>query len=217
MKRELVQTADGSLTLFVPTLNEHYHSVHGALQEATHVFLQHGLDLVTANNEIHVLELGLGTCLNAYLSLKWSVQHNRKVVYYGVEPFPVEGSIIAQCLRQLGETDEHLIAFFQHLEFGINNQWEKFTINPLHCTWQSLTNEDSVDVIFYDAFGPRAQEELWTKENFQIAYKALKKGGLLSTYCAKGQVKRDLKAVGFKVETLVGPRGKREMTVARKS
>jgi len=112
MKRELVQTADGSLTLFVPTLNEHYHSVHGALQEATHVFLQHGLDLVTANNEIHVLELGLGTCLNAYLTLKWSVQHNRKVVYYGVEPYPVEGSIIAQCLGSLVKRMNISLLFF---------------------------------------------------------------------------------------------------------
>lgn len=217
MKRELVQTADGSFTLFVPALNEHYHSIHGALQEATHVFIQHGLDLVLGTNEIHVLELGLGTCLNAYLTLKWSVEHNRKVVYYGVEPYPVEGDTIAQCLRQLGETDEHLIAFFQHLEFGVENRWEKFFINPVHCTWQSLTNKETVDVVFYDAFGPRAQEELWTKENFQIAFKALKKEGILSTYCAKGQVKRDLKAVGFKVETMDGPPGKREMTAARKS
>ena len=112
---------------------------------------------------------------------------------------------------------QDVLSFFSSLSYGETKTLEYFTLAPIHTFWADLSMEDSFDIIFYDAFGPRAQEEMWALGNFEIAFKALKSDGILVTYCAKGQVKRDLKSVGFKVESRPGPPGKREMTVAFKS
>ena len=216
MKRELVKTADGSLTLYVPELDEHYHSIHGALQEAQHVFIQHGLEPFKNHTSLRVLEMGLGTALNAYLSYQWAAKNNITIWYSGVEAYPVEGALIATCLKEIGVYQAEELRFLSEMVYGKTQQIDRFTLEPIHALWSDIDFMDAYDVIFYDAFGPRAQEEMWTKGNFEIAYKALKKGGLMTTYCAKGQVKRDLKAVGFEVASHPGPPGKREMTVAWK-
>lgn len=216
MKRTLTKTADGSYTLYVPELDEHYHSIHGALQEANHVFIQHGLEPLKEKSSIRVLEMGLGTALNAYLSYQWAKKNKVSLWYSGVEAYPVEGEIIATCLKEIGVTQEQDLRFFSEFVFGTSQWIDNFTLDPIHAFWTEISFKESYDIVFYDAFGPRAQGELWTIENFKIAFDALKPGGTLVTYCAKGQVKRDLKSVGFTVESRPGPPGKREMTVAIK-
>jgi len=217
MKRTLTKTADGSYTLYVPELDEHYHSIHGALQEANHVFIKHGLEPLKESSSIRVLEMGLGTALNAYLSYQWAKKNKVTLWYSGVEAYPVDGELITTCLKEIGVTHEQDLRFFSQFVYGSTQHIGDFTLEPIHAFWANLSMEDSFDVIFYDAFGPRAQEGMWTISNFEIAFKALKSNGILVTYCAKGQVKRDLKSVGFKVESRPGPPGKREMTVAFKS
>jgi tRNA U34 5-methylaminomethyl-2-thiouridine-forming methyltransferase MnmC len=179
------------------------------LQEANHVFIQHGLEPIKDRSSIRVLEMGLGTALNAYLSYQWARKNNITLWYSGVEAYPVEGEIISTCLKEIGVNQEQDLHFFSEFVYGSTQHIGDFTLEPIHAFW--------ADINFTDAFGPRAQSELWTSANFQIAFDALKPGGTLVTYCAKGQVKRDLKSVGFTVESRPGPPGKREMTVAFKS
>lgn len=217
MKSTLIKTADGSYTLHVPELKEHYHSVHGALQEANHVFINNGLSLLSNKSTIYVLEMGLGTTLNAYLSYEWAKKNNIEVCYYGIEAYPLDSKIISTCLNQIGLKEDKILSFFSLLSYGESRTLDNFTLTPLKMYWQDVSMKDLFDLIFYDAFGPRAQEEMWTINNFKIAFRALKTGGIFVTYCAKGQVKRDLKSVGFKVESRPGPPGKREMIVAYKS
>jgi tRNA U34 5-methylaminomethyl-2-thiouridine-forming methyltransferase MnmC len=216
MKRTLTKTADGSYTLYVPELDEHYHSMHGALQEANHVFIQHGLEPIKDRTSIRVLEMGLGTALNAYLSYQWARKNNITLWYSGVEAYPVEGEIITTCLKEIGVNQVQDLRFFSEFVYGSTQGLDSFTLDPIHAFWADINFKEAYDVVFYDAFGPRAQSELWTLANFQIAFDALKPGGTLVTYCAKGQVKRDLKSIGFTVESRPGPPGKREMTVATK-
>jgi tRNA U34 5-methylaminomethyl-2-thiouridine-forming methyltransferase MnmC len=216
MKRTLTKTADGSYTLYVPELDEHYHSIHGALQEAKHVFIQHGLEPIKDRSSIRVLEMGLGTALNAYLSYQWARKNNITLWYSGVEAYPVEGEIITTCLKEIGVNQVQDLHFFSEFVYGSTRGLDSFTLEPIHAFWADINFKEAYDVVFYDAFGPRAQSELWTLANFQIAFDALKPGGTLVTYCAKGQVKRDLKSVGFTVVSRPGPPGKREMTVATK-
>jgi len=217
MKRTLTKTADGSYTLYVPELDEYYHSIHGALQEANHVFIQHGLEPIKDRSSIRVLEMGLGTALNAYLSYQWARKNNITLWYSGVEAYPVEGETITTCLKEIGVNQAQVLRFFSEFVYGSTQHIGDFTLEPIHAFWADINFKEAYDVVFYDAFGPRAQSELWTLANFQIAFDALKPGGTLVTYCAKGQVKRDLKSVGFTVESRPGPPGKREMTVAFKS
>lgn len=216
MKRTLTKTADGSYTLYVPELDEHYHSIHGALQEAEHVFIKHGIELFKHQDRIQVLEMGLGTCLNAFLTSRWSLENGKDVRYVGVEAYPVEAEVIGQCLDALGDVEVKERSFFTDLSYGQRQALGGFQLEALHATWNSLTYVKEFDLVYYDAFGPRAQAEMWTLEHFSIAFDSLKSGGLLTTYCAKGQVKRDLKSVGFEVESRPGPPGKREMTLAWK-
>ena len=217
MKRTLIKTADGSYTLYVPELDEHYHSIHGALQEANHVFIKHGLEPIKDRSSIRVLEMGLGTALNAYLSYQWARKNIITLWYSGVEAYPVDGEIITTCLKEIGVNQVQDLRFFSEFIYGSTQVLDSFTLDPVHAFWADINFKEAYDVVFYDAFGPRAQSELWTLANFQIAFDALKSGGTLVTYCAKGQVKRDLKSVGFTVESRPGPPGKREMTVAFKS
>lgn len=216
MKRTLIKTADGSYTLYVPELDEHYHSIHGALQEAEHVFIKHGIELFKHQDRIQILEMGLGTCLNAFLTSRWSLENGKDVRYVGVEAYPVEAEVIGQCLDALGDVEVKERSFFTDLSYGQRQALGGFQLEALHATWNSLTYVKEFDLVYYDAFGPRAQAEMWTLEHFSIAFDSLKSGGLLTTYCAKGQVKRDLKSVGFEVESRPGPPGKREMTLAWK-
>jgi len=222
MKRELRETADGSMTIYLPEIDEHYHSYHGALQEAIHVFIKNGItcfaDKFSTIQEISVFELGLGTGLNALLTALWANDNNRNVNYFGLEAFPVEADMNLQMNYHNLISNDLATVYFTKI---IEAEWEKsvviserFQIKKMEETIQNLTISDQFDIIYFDAFGPRAQEEMWNFEILQKTTSMLNPGGLFVTYCAKGQLKRDLKTLGLNVETLPGPPGKREMTIA---
>lgn len=221
VKREIITTADGSKTIHIPEWNENYHSSHGALQEAKHVFLRHGLELFHDRTEISVFEVGFGTGLNAILTLQEAEKHQILVNYAGIEAYPVSAEELEALTYEDLLQDSGSRAYYQKLHQTPWNSPEKispyFSLNKIHQKLEDYSfSVEQFDLIYFDAFGPRTQEEMWHLEIFEKLFKALKPGGVLVTYCAKGQVKRDLKAAGFNVEALPGPPGKREMTRARK-
>lgn len=220
MKREIVETGDGSKTIRIVDLDENYHSSHGALQEALHVFIKNGLLEFKEKSQISIFEMGFGTGLNTFLSAIKSSDLKLKIEYSGVEAFPVsEDEIIALEYAQLvgGENVELYKKIHSSSWEEMNEISAFFTLKKIKNQLQNLELEkESFDIIYYDAFGPRAQDEMWSVELFKKMYDSLKVGGFLVTYCAKGQVKRNMKEVGFTVEPLPGPPGKREMTRAWK-
>lgn len=219
MKREIVQTLDGSTTIHLPDWNENYHSKHGAIQEAKHVFIKNGFDLFD-QDEISILEIGFGTGLNAFITFLKAEKNNKKVNYIGAEAYPVIFSEIVQ----MNYVDELQAADFE-MDFQKMHECEWNTnvkISEVFCLTkrQQFFNEindiEVFDLIYFDAFGYRVQPELWSTEIFQSMFNALKPGGKLVTYAARGVVKRSMIEVGFTVEKLAGPPGKREMFLASK-
>ena len=219
MKREIRLTADGSPTLYVPELNETYHSMHGSVQEANHVFIQNGLAFLKGvSSKINILEVGFGTGLNALLSALFAFDHQLPIAYTGIEAFPVEEQIWT-ALSYIN-SDEGQI-YYNKL---MGSKWESpqelhtfFSLTKTTIKIQEWQSDEKFDLIYFDAFGPNAQAEMWQKSIFEKLYAVLNYGGVLVTYCAQGQFKRDLKAVGFSLEALPGPPGKREMTRATKN
>lgn len=220
MKREIIQTADGSTTIYLPEWNEHYHSAHGAVQEAQHVFIQNGL-YQKSDDYLTVLEMGFGTGLNALLTYFASEKRQQYVHYIGVEAFPPTDQEISLMNYSHFSKDLEVENVYQKLHSVPWNQalslTEHFVLEKKNTKLQDLQlPNNALDLCFYDAFGPRVQPELWTPEVFELIYSWLTNDGIFVTYCAKGQVKRDLKACGFEVQTLAGPPGKREMIRAIK-
>ncbi len=220
-KREIIITADGSKTIHMPDWNENYHSSHGALQEAKHVFLKYGLECFKDQKEISIFEVGFGTGLNAILTCEAAQINTQQIHYDGLEAFPVSAVEIEAL---------DYISLFENTEIKANYlkmhvvNWDSdevispnFTLCKILQKLEEFTFEaEQYDLIYFDAFGPRTQEDMWQLAHFEKLFRALKPGGILVTYCAKGQVKRDLKAAGFEIEALPGPPGKREMTRALK-
>jgi len=218
MKREIRTTRDGSVTIHLPDWNEQYHSMHGAINEARHVFMQMGLVFFVssesyANQPIAILEIGFGTGLNAFLTLLHAEANALNINYTGVEAYPVAPSEIAQLnYPKLLDASE---ASFQQLH---ETPWEeevsvspRFKLYKRKQFFSEINDKEAFHLIYFDAFGARVQPELWTQSIFQSMYDALLPGGVLVTYSAKGSVRRAMQAVGFKVERLPGPPGKREM------
>lgn len=216
---ELERTADGSYTLYVPELNEHYHSVKGALTESQHIFIEMGLKHSPAP-EPRILEIGLGTGLNAFLTLIAAEEMQRKVHYTGIERYP----LAEETLRQL---DYPGIIGKKHEEdyYAIHQApWEKetnlspwFTLHKIEGDFTRHTFQKGYDIIYFDAFAPEKQPEMWEQALFNTLYNVLNEGGILTTYCAKGVVRRMLQTAGFTVERLPGPPGgKREILRATK-
>jgi len=207
-KRKVITTNDGSSSIFIEEMDEHYHSVHGAVQEAIHVFLRMGLDQVI-KEPVRILEVGFGTGLNCLLT----ALSNKVVFYHGIEAYPVGTDLIAG----LNYTDEikdseALFSSIHKAEWGVEEEIsESFSLLKQKVMLEEVVLEAKYNLIYFDAFGPRAQEELWHIDHFKKLYDALEPGGIFVTYCAKGQVRRDLMEVGFKMERLPGPPGKREM------
>ena len=218
MKREIRETADGSMTIYLPEMDEHYHSYHGAIQEAKHVFIENGIKLFPKKDTISVFELGLGTGLNALLTAIWAEKNQQKVAYFGLEAFPVEHEMNFEMKYGSLIIDYQSKDLFTKI---IVAPWEAkteisdfFQLCKCQSKIQALLVNQKFDIIYFDAFGPRAQEEMWDFEVLKKTTSMLNPNGLFVTYCAKGQLKRDLKTLGLKVETLPGPPGKREMTIA---
>ncbi len=213
-------TKDGSSTLYSPRFNEHYHSVHGAIQESMHVFIQMGLAAVSPERQsINLLEMGFGTGLNAFLTLIHS--ESRHIHYTGVECYPVSMDLV-QTLNYPAELDKPEYAtLFQQMHESVWNESHLlrpgFELFKFQGPLQEFTSERQFDLIYYDAFAPNAQPELWEDEVWVKLYGSMNSGGIFVTYSAKSSVRRGLLAAGFLVEKLPGPPGKREMLRAVKT
>ena len=221
MNIEFEITDDGSHTLFVPGLNEHYHSTHGAIQESMHVFVDAGLRHC-AKSEIKVLEIGLGTGLNAFLALVEAEKSSKKIDFTSLEFYPLSITD-AEKLNYAGLIDPSKKDVFNELHKA---EWEKWNQITLYFSLLKMkfdfskpsefSPEKQFDIIFFDAFAPEKQPEMWTQEIFDKIYSVSSENAILTTYCAKGVVRRMLQAAGFVVERLPGPPGKREILRARK-
>ena len=217
MKREIIITSDGSTTIHIPAWNEQYHSKHGAIQEAYHVFIKHGLEHVNLE-KISILEIGFGTGLNCFITY---LESKKDIEYVGVEAYPVAEEEIEK-LNYVSELKaENNADIFKKIH---NVSWEethqidgKFTLEKREQFFKDITDSDTFNLIYFDAFGARVQPELWTETIFEKMFTALKKDGVLVTYAAKGSVRRAMESVGFTVERLAGPPGKREMLRATKN
>lgn len=212
MKIEILKSADGSHTLYLPELDETYHSRHGAVQEALHVFIHNGLNSISPGfSEIKILEIGWGTGLNSLLTFKEAKKKGLRISYTGIEKFPVPNDVLEQLnYRDWNEDD--------FLEKAYSAEWsvethisDFFKLTKLAIDVNDFITTDQFDIIYFDAFGPRAQGDMWNKELFEQLYELTSTEGVFVTYCAKGQVRRDLQEVGYRMERLPGPPGKREM------
>lgn len=223
MHKTIIETtADGSHTLFVPDLNEHYHSTHGALQESELVFIENGLHHIPGCiKEMNVLEVGFGTGLNALLTVLESKKQRRKINYIAVEPEPVAEDVLEKLNYPsvIGSTEA--VGYFKKIhEAG----WvypaflsDYFIISKIQAQLQDISlRDDQFHLVYFDAFGPDVQPDLWTEQVFAQLFKCLKPEGILVTYSCKGTVKRALKSAGFSIEKLPGPTGKREVLRAMK-
>ena len=218
MEIKIVVSEDGSNTLYLPHLNETYHSLHGAVQESEHVFLKHGLmHLAQSKKKITVLEVGFGTGLNALLTYRLAMNEGIPIEYHSIEAFPLPEAIVKQLNYPTIFAAEKLDEFFHYLQ---SSAWDKdHRLGTNFIFHKYLTRlEDfnpaglKADVVFYDAFAPGKQPEMWETDKFQKLHSLMNEGGILVSYCASGQFKRNLKDAGFMVETLPGPPGKKEMT-----
>jgi tRNA U34 5-methylaminomethyl-2-thiouridine-forming methyltransferase MnmC len=218
---QVLTTEDGSHTLYSDIFDEIYHSRRGAWQESQHVFIDAGLDFVFSNsskNIIHILEIGFGTGLNALLTLQKLQKHPDKVIHYhGLEAFPVSENIIESLNYAEIIAEENLKPLFMKMHQVEWNQAHNitpnFVLHKIHCTLDDFDGQDTLyDLVYFDAFAPSKQPEMWIVEVFEKIAQMLSPQAVLVTYCAKGQVKRNLKLAGFRVEALPGPAGKREMT-----
>ncbi|AXT19358.1 SAM-dependent methyltransferase [Flavobacteriaceae bacterium AU392] len=222
MKRNIITTSDGSKTIQIEEWDEQYHSKHGAIQEANHVFIKHGLsyyseNILELNKDISILEIGFGTGLNAFITLLKS--ENLNVNYVGVEAYPISKEE-TKALNYAELISFENLEIFKKLHDSSwevqNNITSNFKLTKRKQFFSDIKDKDKFNIIYFDAFGARVQPELWTEEIFKIMYEALKLKGVLVTYSAKGSVRRAMQSVGFTVEKLEGPPGKREMLRAQK-
>lgn len=216
---EIEITADGSATIYVPHLDEHYHSVKGALTESLHIFrdcafLHH--PSMGLNTPLRILEIGFGTGLNAVVTAM-ATNHEHSAHYISLELYPVEPELINRL--NYGEMVDNNLLLMLH-----NAKWEEpqhitthFTLEKRKCDFTKCELPTNIDVVYFDAFAPEKQPEMWDEELFMRIFNAMSPGGILTTYCAKGEIRRRLQRVGFVVERLPGPPGgKREILRATK-
>ena len=217
-KTRLVLTEDGSHSLYVEEMDEYYHSKYGAIQESKHVFIKHGLGAIE-RNDVSVLEVGFGAGLNALLTCMESMTLQKNTHYDAIECFPLDGSLIQKLnfSRLLQFKDHQLFLKLHELPWDREHE-----ISPnfiLHKMLQDFTRfvpKKKYHLVYFDAFAPGKQPEMWKEEHLNRLYHALESGGILVTYCAKGEIKRRLKRTGFNVELPKGPPGKHQMIRAIK-
>ncbi|MCY1239043.1 tRNA 5-methylaminomethyl-2-thiouridine biosynthesis bifunctional protein MnmC [compost metagenome] len=219
MKREIIQTSDGSTSILLPEWNETYHSKFGAIQEAKHVFIKNGLSLFQGQS-VSILEIGFGTGLNAFITYLEAKDFRQKIEYTGIEAYPVseEDASKMNYVSELDAEKDKAVFLKMH-----QSEWNEkvflapnFLLEKQNIKFQEIADENKYDLIYFDAFGYRVQPELWSLEIFQIMFKALKREGILVTYACRSSIKKAMVEAGFAVEKLAGPPGKREMLRARK-
>ncbi|WP_163401292.1 tRNA (5-methylaminomethyl-2-thiouridine)(34)-methyltransferase MnmD [Flavobacterium fluviatile] len=214
MKREIIKTLDGSTTIHLQEWNECYHSKHGAIQEAKHVFIKNGLSLF-GGKPVSILEIGFGTGLNAFITFLEADEQQQNIEYTGAEAYPVASEeVLAMNYVSELEADAFENIFKKMHECEWNEKiaiTSHFSLTKRKQFFHEINDFETFDLIYFDAFGYRVQPELWSTEIFQKMYNSLKPNGVLVTYAARGIVKRSMIEVGFTVEKLAGPPGKREM------
>ncbi len=222
MPLKLIKTGDGSFTLFVPELNEHYHSTFGAVNESRHIFINAGFNYFkNLTEQINILELGFGTGLNAFLTLFEVRKNKQKVNYTAIEPDPIDKDIFSRLNYFDFIKDKNAEKIFLRLH---QNDWNKhaeiskdFFLLKINSKIEDVILEsDKYQLVYFDAFAPEVQPGLWTEQIFQKVYKSMRNNGVLVTYSAKGMVKRNMISAGLKVEKIPGPKGKREFIRAVK-
>lgn len=220
MNKKIQITSDGSHTLFVPELNEHYHSVNGAIQESMHVFIETGFHHCS-KNKINIFEVGFGTGLNAYLTLLDINKKEKEVYYTSIEKYPLDLDLIKHLnyTNQLGYNTDELYLKIHQSDWNTNERvTSNFYLKKIEADFTTFDFSliKSVDIVYFDAFAPDKQNEMWSQDLFDNLYNVMNTGGILVTYCAKGVIRRKLQQSGFSVERLPGPPGKREMLRAIK-
>lgn len=221
LERKIITTHDGSTSILLEAWDETYHSRHGAIQEAQHVFIQNGLSLFEGKS-VAVLEIGFGTGLNALISFKESQHLSCDISYCGIEAYPVTPEMALQMNypQLLGDENDELATVFKRMH---HSDWEtkqvfteQFNLTKRKMLFEAISFEESFDLVYFDAFGYRVQPELWSEAIFKAMYKALRKDGVLVTYACRTVIKNAMKSAGFCVEKLPGAPGKREMLRAKK-
>lgn len=216
-------TADGSESLYIPELDEHYHSHHGALQESVHVYIKSGVEYILSEGctSPRIFELGMGTFLNTFLTLAYAEKNKINITYQGIEKFPVDPI----ALKKMNYTSQAYLKETASLCHAIlDAEWEVevnispyFKMTKTYGDFLTFNNPESYfDLMYFDAFGFRAQSEMWSENVFQKCFDLLKPGGVLVTYAAKGVVRRTMESIGFSVDRIPGAPGKREMMRAKK-
>lgn len=220
LKLVLITTSDGSQTILNEQLGSTYHSRHGALTESNHVFIDNGLRRIIQNGKrnVSILEMGLGTGLNALLTSKIALESDIRISYHGLELFPVPMKIWAD--YQLPSALCNDRPYFETIHEARWNESvsvnDRFQLTKHRTSLLQFEPEQKFDLIYFDAFEPETQPELWTQDVFEKLFSMMYAGGILTTYCCKGQVRRNMLAAGFMVEKVPGPPGKREMIVAHR-
>lgn len=220
MRKEIILTRDGSSSIFLPELNETYHSTFGAIQEAKHVFIKNGLSVLN-DKSVSILEIGFGTGLNAFITFLEAKKSNQTINYVGVEAFPVELDIIEN-LNYVSELEAiEYQAIFNEMH---QSAWEveneitsNFNLTKRKQKFENISDLSKYNLIYFDAFGFDVQPELWSEEIFQKMYNALLPEGILVTYACRTIIKNAMKTAGFTVKKLQGAPGKREMLFAKKT
>ncbi|SMG23858.1 tRNA U34 5-methylaminomethyl-2-thiouridine-forming methyltransferase MnmC [Marivirga sericea] len=216
---KIITTEDGSHSLYHEGLKETYHSFHGALQESVHVFIEKGVRFWRTKSglpkQVDIFEVGFGTGLNALLAAQFAMENELKINFTTIEPFPLDMGIINQLNYATSIGQDDLKDVFEQLH---TSEWENtidinkyFSLHKCKTKLEDFDTSKRFDVLFFDAFAPNKQAELWTVDLMLKCFNLLRDGAVFTTYSAKGQLKRDLKSVGFEVETLPGPPGKKEM------
>jgi len=220
---KIVVTADGSQSLYVSELDEHYHSHHGALQESVHVYIKSGLEYILGRGckSPKIFELGMGTFLNTFLTLAYAENNKVPVLYHGIEKFPVDPKELKSMnytsqpyLQDSASFCNAVLDADWEVEIEISSYFKMIKIYGDFLTFESPV--DFYDLMYFDAFGFRAQSEMWSEKVFQKCFDLLQPGGVLVTYAAKGVVRRTMESIGFSVERIKGAPGKREMMRAEK-
>lgn len=212
------KTKDGSYTLYVPEMDEHYHSTNGAVQESKHVYINAGLKFLNLS-DVNIFEMGFGTGLNAILTLKVAVELGIKINYTAIEKYPLNSKIVnSLMLNSIPEPD--IYQYFSTIhECGwgqLNSINDNFLLTKLQVDLNNFIPENKFNLVYFDAFAPDKQPDLWTYDIFKKIYNSMEIGGVFVTYSAKGIVRRTLESVGFSVERIPGPPGKRQIIRAIK-
>ena len=220
MLKKILKTSDNSHTIYVPNLNETYHSIYGAITESNHVFIKNGLLRKFDVNDISILEIGYGTGLNILLSYHETRGTNKNINYTAIEPFPLNLEVVDNLnyLNFFKEKDLSKIFLNIHKsKFDVKYKLgDKFHLIKKKIMIENINLKNKYDLVYFDLFAPRVHPNLWTVKIFKQIYDIMNFGSILVTYRSKGSVKRNLKECGFKIESCPGPPGKREITRAVK-